>query len=42
VYKAIKGEISTLCPASILRTHENVTYIIDEQAANKIIRQGER
>jgi glucosamine-6-phosphate deaminase len=37
VYQAIKGEISTLCPASILRTHENVTFIIDSLAASKII-----
>lgn len=36
VYCAIKGEINTICPASILRTHENVTFIVDEDAASKI------
>lgn len=36
VYAATKGEISTVCPASILRTHKNVTFIVDEKAASKI------
>ncbi|NLL55750.1 MAG: glucosamine-6-phosphate deaminase [Clostridiales bacterium] len=36
VYNAIKGEITTSCPASILRTHSDVTYILDEQAASKL------
>lgn len=36
VYKAIRGEITTLCPASILRTHKNVTFIVENAAASKI------
>ncbi len=31
-----EGEISTNCPASILRTRENVTVFVDEAAAQKL------
>lgn len=34
--KAINGEISTACPASILRTHDDATLYLDEVSASKI------
>ena len=36
VKNAIYGEISTECPASILRKHENVTLFLDPGSASKI------
>lgn len=33
---ALEGEISTACPASILRTRENVTFFLDRESANKL------
>ncbi|WP_066190834.1 glucosamine-6-phosphate deaminase [Gracilibacillus timonensis] len=34
VKEALEGPISENCPASILRAHPNVTFIIDEEAAS--------
>lgn len=36
VYNALYGEISTECPASILRTHSDITLFLDSAAAFKI------
>lgn len=36
VYAAVKGDISKNCPASALRNHKNVTFIVDDAAAAKI------
>lgn len=33
VKEMIRGEVSEICPASILQTHQNVTVIIDREAA---------
>ncbi|WP_027120450.1 glucosamine-6-phosphate deaminase [Mycoplasmopsis lipofaciens] len=33
IRNAIKGEISSSCPASFLQKHKNVTFIVDEEAA---------
>ncbi|MBU6114327.1 glucosamine-6-phosphate deaminase [Mammaliicoccus lentus] len=33
VQRTIEGPISKMCPATILRNHPNVTFIIDEEAA---------
>jgi len=36
VYKMIKGEVSPLCPASILQNHEDVIIFLDKAAASKL------
>ncbi|MDH5367767.1 MAG: glucosamine-6-phosphate deaminase [Cyclobacteriaceae bacterium] len=36
VKNALYGEISTTCPASILRTHENTKLFLDRASASKI------
>ena len=36
VYGMIKGAKSEECPASILQDHEDVTVILDKDAASKI------
>ena len=36
VYQALYADISTRCPASILRTHPEVVMFLDEAAASKI------
>jgi glucosamine-6-phosphate deaminase len=36
IEKAVLGEISTKVPASILKSHNNVKFIIDEAAASKL------
>jgi glucosamine-6-phosphate deaminase len=36
IRKAIKGEITSSLPASILQTHPNVVFIIDENAASSL------
>jgi glucosamine-6-phosphate deaminase len=36
VYKALTGEISTVCPASILRKHNDANLFLDSFAAKKI------
>ena len=36
VYNSLYGEISTDCPASILRTHSNAVLYLDKFAASKI------
>lgn len=37
VQEAIEGPVHEECPASILQTHPNVTFIIDEAAASLLI-----
>lgn len=34
VKDAVRGDISPLCPASVLQTHADCTFIVDEQAAS--------
>ncbi|HOO22739.1 MAG TPA: glucosamine-6-phosphate deaminase [Clostridia bacterium] len=36
VFAAVKGKIDESCPASILRTHKNATFIADIEAASKL------
>lgn len=36
VYSMVKGEISEACPASVLQNHNDVTVIVDEDAASKL------
>ena len=33
VFNAIKGPISSDCPASFLQEHQNVTFLLDKKAA---------
>lgn len=37
VYDALKGPISTKCPASILRTHADITLYLDRDSASLIL-----
>jgi glucosamine-6-phosphate deaminase len=37
VYNTLSGEISTACPASIMRNHEQATLFLDSFAAKKIL-----
>jgi glucosamine-6-phosphate deaminase len=37
VYNALSGEISTACPASILRNHDNAVLFLDRFAAKKVL-----
>lgn len=37
VYDALEGPVETSCPASILRTHQNITLWLDEPAASKLV-----
>ncbi len=36
IYNMIKGPLSTDCPASILQNHEDVTVILDKEAAARL------
>lgn len=36
VYEMVKGAVDENCPASILQRHENVTVILDKEAASKL------
>ena len=36
VFNTLSGEISTSCPASILREHDNAVLFLDSFAAKKI------
>lgn len=36
VYNALEGPVETRCPASVLRTHQNITLWLDEPAASKL------
>ena len=36
IAKAIEGPVTALVPASILQFHNNVTFIVDEAAAQKL------
>ncbi|ADE19913.1 glucosamine-6-phosphate deaminase [Mycoplasma crocodyli] len=38
IYDSIDGDMTEQVPASFLRTHQNVTFIIDEEAANLLKR----
>ncbi len=37
VYGAIRGEVTTQCPASILRNHPNAALYLDKDSASKIL-----
>jgi glucosamine-6-phosphate deaminase len=37
LHRALRGEISPTCPASILQNHKNLTVIADTEALSKII-----
>ena len=37
VYKTLKGDISTECPASVLRRHDNAMMFLDRKSAAKIL-----
>lgn len=39
VYRALVGEISTECPASIVRTHPNAKVYLDPESASILLRQ---
>ena len=32
--KSVEGDVSPMCQASILRTHPNVVFLLDENAAS--------
>ena len=34
IYQTVKGEVSTDWPASILQRHQDVTVVVDEEAAS--------
>ncbi len=36
VYRTLRGEISTKCPASVLRRHDNAMMFLDRDSASKI------
>ena len=36
IKKAIKGKITSSCPASYLKTHNDVTYFLDEMSSSKL------
>lgn len=36
VYSMVKGEITESCPASVLQNHNDVTVIVDKDAASKL------
>ena len=36
IYKTVCGEVSEACPASILQLHNDVTLILDKEAASKL------
>ncbi|CAM3485981.1 glucosamine-6-phosphate deaminase [Marinicrinis lubricantis] len=36
VYQALKGPITTQCPASLLQTHPRLTVFLDEQAGRRL------
>ena len=40
VHRCFDGEISPMAPASILRTHSNVTVYLDEDSASRLGRQA--
>lgn len=37
VYQTVKGEITPAVPASVLQTHDDVTLIIDSEAASELL-----
>ena len=39
VYQALRGEISTTCPASILRAHPQATMFLDRESAYLLLRE---
>ena len=40
VYKMVCGPITPECPASILQLHPDVTVVVDEAAAAKLVEAG--
>ena len=36
VYKSVRGEVSYLCPASMIQNHSNGIFVVDEAAALKL------
>jgi len=40
VYQALRGEISTTCPASILRTHPQARMFLDRESASLLLKEG--
>jgi len=40
VYQALRGEISTTCPASILRTHPQARMFLDRESACLLLKEG--
>ena len=36
VYHALRGEVTTACPASILRNHPNAALYLDKDSASKL------
>jgi len=36
VQRALEGPIETACPASILRTHDDVTIYLDRESASRL------
>lgn len=40
VYRTLRGEISTKCPASILRTHPQARMFLDRESASLLLKEG--
>jgi len=40
VYQALRGEITTACPASILRTHPQARMFLDRESASLLLKEG--
>jgi glucosamine-6-phosphate deaminase len=36
VARALEGPVSSLCPASIIQMHPDVTLVLDEEAASEL------
>ena len=33
IFKTVKGEVTPMCPASVLQNHPDATIFVDEEAA---------
>jgi len=40
VYQALRGDINTSCPASILRTHPRARMFLDRESASLLLKEG--
>lgn len=40
VYQALRGDITTSCPASILRTHPHARMFLDKESASLLLKRG--